>query len=704
MTQTATLVASPRRSEAASRFREDIEGMRAIAVLFVVLWHAGVPFLGGGFIGVDVFFVISGFLMTAMLYRGLRDNGKINLLDFYARRIKRLLPASGLALVVILLASYLFLPASRLGAIALDALFAGLYVVNWRFSETSVDYLAQTDSASPVQHFWSLSVEEQFYIFWPIIVAALGYLVVRRYISAHKALLLALSVSVAASLAWSIYMTEIDPARAYFVTATRIWELGLGGVVAVSLVGVARIGRLVSAIFAWLGLAAILASGVVYTTEMSFPGWIALAPTVGAALLIAFSPQAGSLGPAPLLSRKALVWLGSISYSWYLWHWPVIVIGSQLITDGTRAATVPEGVALAALSILPAWLSLRFVENPLRRAQWTNVSLGNVYFLGLLITSLVVATSMILALTARHPEPYAASAIGAAAGIADGRDDKPVGAQTLGDDPNSSPNAMPVDQVEHINPAPAVANRVVQPHRRCHSNLDSSEFRVCELGVPGANTTVAIMGDSHAGQWVAPAIAVAKRNGWGVRAATKGACPLVDAELTTAEGADYVSCREWYESAMEWLTGVDAPDVLLLSHSNYKQFAAEGLASFEAGEIRTIDRIRDAGVSVALIRDTPYPGVNVAECVEANVESLRRCVLEKSEVLSRRDSVQPQVASQTGVPVIDLTDWICPGSTCPPVIGNTLVWRDSNHLSLQYALSLVDELERQLVPVVTGAG
>lgn len=688
-----------------SKFRLDIEGLRAIAVVFVVIWHAGVPQLPGGFIGVDVFFVISGFLMTGILYRELLNSGRIHFLEFFARRVKRLIPASALTIAVTMVAAWVVLSASRVLEIAYDAIAAMLYVVNWRLADGSVDYFAQDQSASPLQHFWSLSVEEQFYIFWPLLLGAVAVLVAWGLCTPRVGITAALSLIFVSSLAWSFFYTESNAGRAYFVTTTRLWELALGGLVAVALVHRSSFPRVLAAVLSWLGLGAVLAAGLVFTTEMPFPGWIALVPTLGTAALIAFTPSAGTAGPGKILSLRSMTWLGSISYSLYLWHWPVIILGAAAITSSARQITVTEGLLLAAASVLPAWLSLKYVENPVRRSEWTNERQANTFFMALFATAVPLALAMTMAVSIRSIEPIrqAQSAPAAFSSSASEREADLVGAELLRPDPATSTAGEVRDAVDSIYPRPSDAAASLPPHQRagCHTDIESDTFQVCAYGELDSDFSMMVAGDSHAAQWVSALTEVAKREGWRLEVATKSTCPLTAASISLANVGNYEACTRWNESAMSYLEGPDRPDVLVHTNSVYTTAVQGGEEAFIKGGIEVIERARAAGVKVVALRDTPRPSVNVAECVEANQSSLSACAFDRAGSLAASDQSQAMMVSATNISRIDLTDWICPRDSCAPVIGGILVWRDSNHLTNEYSRTLATPLAEEITRVVS---
>ena len=322
----------------AADFRPDIQGLRALAVSLVLLFHLWPNRLGGGYIGVDIFFAISGFLITSHLVAHPPRNAR-GLAEFWGRRIRRLLPASLLVLFSTIVVSRLIAPETQWANTARDVRAATLYALNWRLAGNSVDYLASENASSPVQHFWSLSVEEQFYLIWPILILGLMLWALRSQRDQLRTAFAGLAVVVAASLAYSIYETANDPPLAYFVTPTRIWELGIDG---------------------------ILYAAFFYTGATPFPGWQAAIPVLGCALLIGIGPGVRPLLTDRILANRPAQWLGDISYSVYLWHWPMIVILPAV--SGDHLGLLDKVVIIAA-SLLLAALTKAHVEDRFRRQR-----------------------------------------------------------------------------------------------------------------------------------------------------------------------------------------------------------------------------------------------------------------------------------------------------------------------------------------------
>lgn len=682
-----------RRAKQTDAFRPDIEGLRCIAVLFVLIWHAGVPWLPGGFVGVDVFFVISGFLMTTILHREMlaTKHGKVDVWAFYGRRARRLIPASAVTLVTTALATFLILPETRWRDIGFDVAAAGGYVVNWVLADRAVDYLERGTAPSPILHFWSLSIEEQFYIFLPVLLVVLAWIVQKVGRSLTVTTFAVMAVIAAMSLAWSIYYTDVDPGRAYFVTTTRLWELALGGLVALSMPLMQKLPTVIAAAAAWIGVAGIAATGLLLTTTIPFPGAIALVPTVSTAIVIAAGPSAGPHGPVRIFNNKPVQWIGGCSYSLYLWHWPVLIIGGYYITDGLRDITMLEGVVLVTMSVLPAWLSLRYIENPVRNSTIMLDSVRNsmtLAFFGI-VTSLIAGLSLAMAVPKAPPTGYVSQYVPPG-----GVEGKPVGAEVLVPDPLTSPAGIMVDFVKTITPSPQAAPDDNPPlyANGCHLPRDqvTPNWDACTYGDTESDVTVVLTGDSKAAQWMPALQAIASERGWKLVVSTKSACPFLSVAVRY-EDQPYDQCVAWNREVQDYLAR-EKPAAVILSYGNYGWAALrrpELIAAAESSWGPVIDR----GTSVAVIRDSPQSPVNLPECVAAHLDRLTACATPRNDALKDRDWSQPDlVAAVPGAQLVDMTDWICPAELCAPVIGGVLVYRDNEHLTATYSRSLAGPL------------
>jgi peptidoglycan/LPS O-acetylase OafA/YrhL len=360
-------------------FRPDVEGLRAIAIASVVAYHVGLPIARGGFVGVDVFFVISGFLITGLLVREVTSTAHVSLSRFWARRARRLLPAATLVLAVVAFASYVVIPAIDHQSTGIDITASALYVSNMRFAAQATDYLASDAAPSPVLHFWSLGVEEQFYVLWPLLILALAWFGVRRArargLRVHRGqLAIALALLGIASFALSLWLTHAVEPWAFFGMPTRAWEFAVGGLVSIGAVELSRLSGPLRRGIGLVGAVVLLGSIVLLTSDVPYPGTAALWPVLGTAALIVAgtTPRDRTVGVARALSVGAMRWLGRLSYSWYLWHWPALV----LTTAALGVLATPVMLVVALLALVPAYAAYRWIERPLHHSPALVASSG----------------------------------------------------------------------------------------------------------------------------------------------------------------------------------------------------------------------------------------------------------------------------------------------------------------------------------------
>ncbi|MCI0689542.1 MAG: acyltransferase [Sporichthyaceae bacterium] len=689
-TMTRPVPMEPSRTDAIPErgFRGDVEGLRAVAVGLVLLYHAGLAFVPGGFVGVDVFFVISGFLITGLLVKELRRTGRISLVGFYARRAKRLLPATAAVLIATAALVITFVPRLYWSQLGEDIVASALYAVNWQLAERSVDYLAEDSGASPVQHFWSLAVEEQYYLVWPVLLLLVTWWARSRGRSITGSLWVGLAVVGIPSLLWSIYLTSYEPARAFFVTTTRMWELAIGAAVAITASQLARIPQVVAIVLGWAGLLAIALSGLVYTVGTPWPGYAAALPTLGAAAVIATGVAAGRHGPVKLLGTSPFLWVGALSYSLYLWHWPLIVIA----THHWGELSVERGLLVAAISVIPAWLTYRLIENPFRYSPAISRSPRLALSLGANATLIGVLAGILVVVAVPAASSPAANSPGAA---------------VLSDDPRDDPAGLALNRVESITPDPLFAREDVPSIHRdnCQQNEAASEALVCIRGAEQGATTVAVVGDSKVVQWLPALEELAGRNDWKLVIYAKSGCAFADAITTAPSRAEpYHSCVSWNQNVLSALFA-DKPDYLITSQGKAQALVNGEPAGPTAARKALADGLRarwmqlvDAGIGVVVIRDTPWPRMQVDLCVSEHLDNLTACTYEREKGMTGGGGPTQLAALEgsRGVNFIDLNDAICPAERCPPVIGNVLVYRQGSHITATFARSLAPRLEAAL--------
>ena len=640
-----------------------MEGLRAVAVVAVLLYHAGVPFAGGGYVGVDVFFVISGFLITGLLVRELEKTKTVSLARFYSRRAKRLLPLTVVVLAVVAVVSWLLFDPVRMEEVSLGIVAAGLYFMNWLLAARAADYFAAGLEASPVQHFWTLAVEEQFYLVWPVLILTAAWWSRRTGLGLRPVLAAAFALVVVSSLAYSVYSTQAQAGAAYFSTLTRGWELALGGLLA--LVPTSRVGllpRTAAGVMAAAGLAAIAFATLRFNDDTLFPGHAALVPTLGTAAIIAAGLATTPAGPSRLLTLGPVRHIGRISYSWYLWHWPPLVFAAAI----WGKLSPLEGVAVLAASYVPALLTNRLVEKPFLHSRRLSRFPRKALALGGACTAASVALGLaLLALTPTVPEAPEGEVAGAAA---------------LRDSYSLQESA------KAVNPTPREAEKKENRPRMyadgCHLDLEEKRSPECVYGNPSSQTTVVLFGDSHAMQWFPALEELAKERDWRLVGFSKSACPPARISVySTGLRREYRECEEWRERTIGRILQEENPDLIVTSTLNRYRAREDGKgldgdANNEAvveGYVSTLEKLRSSGAPVAVIEDVPRPEKNVPECVSRSLDNLQNCAFPRDKALEE-PRINARAAEEVGgATLVDPTPVVCPEETCPAVIGDALV-------------------------------
>lgn len=660
-----------------------MQGLRAIAVLLVVLYHFWPGRLPGGYVGVDVFFVISGFLITGHLMRELTATGTVRLGQFWARRARRLLPASLLVLLVCALvaASPYLMPISGLQREVSEIVASTFYVENWYLAFTSADYLNHAGDPSMVQHYWSLSLEEQFYVIWPLLMLLAAWIGVKFFRGARRrAVLWTLGVVSAASFVFCVVFTITDPAPAYFHTFGRMWEFGLGA--AIALVPALRVRDAVgSFLLGWAGIIALVYTAFRFDATTPFPGYAALLPALGAAAVIAASDARRWWYPTRVLSIRPMRFTGDISYSLYLWHWPLIIIAPSVPFWGL---TIYHRVALLVICFVLAWLTKRFVEDPMR--SWRELTRRPAR------TTLWAALAAMVLVAGTAGGAWAVNAPAYREGVqqlAELRADPPAcfGAAAILD-----ADCAGVDTGDTILPAPGFAGVDRPLDEQCFVQLNDARPVSCTFGSEAADApTVALIGDSHAFQLLSTFQRIADDNGWRLVTYFKGACPWNDTPLATP-GAFGDACTEWRDAVGRALAD-DAPDVVFTSALATTPYASAGFdSSYDAavaGYRAAWSSMTDAGVPVVTVVDNPVWETDPNKCLRTR--DVAACDGPRADVLVENDPLRGAAEGQPGVALLDFTDVYCDETACSPVVGGATVYRDQDHLTVTFADSLAPQ-------------
>ena len=696
-------------------FRADIEGLRAVAVLAVVLFHAAVPGLGGGFVGVDVFFVISGFLITGLLWREVSSTGSVRLRSFYGARARRLLPASAAVGVVTMAASAILLPPLQARPAISDGIASALYVSNYQFVLRGVDYFAMHVTASPFLHYWSLGVEEQFYLVWAPMLLGTVWLIrlarrARRRPDAQVAkrpFVVLLAVIAVVSFALSFLASYILPAAAFYSLPTRAWQLAIGGLIALTAVGWQRLSPRLAAVTGWTGLAMILLACVWLSPTTLYPGTAALLPTVGAALVIGAGCATPNQGGGRLLGLAPMRAIGRISYSWYLWHWPVLVLAPFLLG---HQLGLPARIAAALLSGGLAWLTLRYLENPLRFAPkiknsaWRSLGLGA----GATLIAVCVGLGLLRVLPApvghgppAKPLEFTATTVppGSSMEAYDAAVRQTFAQVQTAIAASADTSSVPANLAPPL--GGTFAEKKALSFGGCLRGPFDSGQPECAMGDTSSSTTVALVGDSHAAMWAPAFQQVATQRGWRLELLAKGACPLLEIRITNPMSrlADHFEhCGQWRAEILDRLHN-ERPKLIVLSlwHGYGTDEALSGYRAFDdawiGGFTRLIQRLRATGAQVLVLGPIPDPQFHVPVCLSGYLDDVAACTPTRASAVNESGiAAEAQATHVGGAQYVDTTDLFCTPERCPVIVGNTLVYVDENHMTLEYS--------RALAPVV----
>lgn len=679
-----------------SGFRTDIQALRALAVSLVVLNHLWPARLTGGYVGVDVFFVISGFLITSHLTKELMHSGRIRLSSFYARRVRRLMPAALSVLAFVLVGVWVFLPFTRWTEAVHEVIGSIFYVENWLLAARAVDYSAMNQSATVVQHYWSLSVEEQFYLAWPVVLILLALAARCRGWRTESVLFLGVCTVGILSLIYSTYFTFVAPNQAYFATPVRVWEFCLGAIVAQ--IGLSRkMPRFLRNVVALLGLVLIFSAALKFDKYTSFPSWTALLPAGGAALVI-FAGSAGTkLWHDRVSSARVVQFIGNVSYSLYLWHWPLIVMAPFVLRS--ELSTLSK-TGVLVLAILLAWVTKGAIED-----RWltkkTGARLNRKTFLSTL-TAMIAITLAALGLSALAGQKEEATKV-AAASLSSG---PCYGPNAVDEQGCADPFAQPVAQ-----PDMGTANEYFARPADCPS--DGNTLRDDPAGSPTicdfsagteAPKTVWLVGDSHAQQWQAAVFELARRNHWILKWSYFGACPIVDARYVGYEGqaadpATVQACERWSRAVVRAIEA-DAPARVFVSMYASGEKIDDGTArgqveQFRDGLRRDWQRLVNLGIRVSPIYDPPLNApVRNVDCLSLNADDPLTCAADTSLALPD-DPMRLAVEAMASPLVngIDMTKYFCRGSECFAAVGGVPIYFDKDHLNKELVELLVPEFQ-----------
>ncbi|WP_423458058.1 acyltransferase family protein [Ottowia sp. VDI28] len=630
-------------------FRPDIEGLRAIAVLLVIGAHFAIPGLSAGFIGVDVFFVISGYLITGILVRERENTGRIALTRFYANRLRRLLPALATMLIISSALAFKLLPEAQNVAHSQAAAMAALWVSNIYFAFADVDYFAAETSGNAFLHTWSLGVEEQFYLVWPLLI-----ILALRWAkgSSPKSALTALFAGIAVlSLGASLLASQTSPIIGFYMMPTRAWQFAAGALV--WLLSRQRApSQFQAKALGWSGILLLVMALIVIGPQTSYPGVAALLPTMATCALLWAGVSADgqrTTSPSALFSLAPMQAIGRLSYAWYLWHWPILVIGENLLPiKGNANNTV---LAIAA-SLLAAMLTHRLIENPIRYGRPARAK--NKWQIGLALFSMVILNSQLLRWNTYTQDQLTAS---------------------KGDIYTQAAADMPI----------------IYQHG-CDDWYQSSELKPCLYGKADAEKTAVLLGDSIGAQWFPTLTAMLDDRQWKIIVLTKSSCPMVDEPFFYQRiGREYTECAIWRDKAIEWLK-TQKVDRLFVGGTASSAFTDD---QWTEGTRRLLDKLSSGATAIYLIEANPALGFNGPSCLRQhqtqtgndsvcpstadNTSYARVSALLKSVVST------PSDARRSKANWIETSSLVCPAGKCRAIQNGVIVFRDSQHLTATFA-------------------
>jgi peptidoglycan/LPS O-acetylase OafA/YrhL len=667
------------------KFRPDIEGLRAIAVLCVVIAHSGIG-LHSGFIGVDIFFVISGFLITRHIFLEAIKTNTISLAQFYARRILRILPASMFVLLCTLLASFIWLSPLQFLNYATDALWATFSAFNYRLAIDGTDYFNTTTIPTPFQHYWSLCVEEQFYFIWPLIMLVLAKLFSKKSYFGNivSAVLL---VIIAVSLYLSYTITISSQPWAYFGLHTRAWQMAIGALLAVNIQKFANLPSRFASVLSWIGFGGLMYALATFTETTPYPSLWAVIPTLSTTLVVATGVNLNKASFESVFGGSIFQYIGKISYSWYLVHWPIMVI---FLLAGERNNFVDQ-IASIVISFFVAVVHYYIIENPIRHNVAIKSKLKNTYILGLCL--LLIAGSIsggLVYLKTKNLESKTNSQNSSE------QQKAIIPDKTIDTEANLFKKIEEATKLKELpqnleNPLETIEKDKVNGCISLKEEVEINEKSICLKGDNTFTKTIAIIGDSHAHQWLDSIFKIAEKNKYKVATYTKSACPILD--IKSIDGTlkrDYTECYSWREEVLKRMAKLK-PDIIIHTGIIYKESSPEKYREM-------IQKFQSITKNVIQIVDNPQPQANLSECLVKNTNDITKCNFDTKKGLNgktQRDA-EIQVAKELGIQIVDTLPWFCDKDICPAIIDNIAVYRDNSHITNTYAKYLTNVLEQRL--------
>jgi len=650
--------------------RLDIQGLRAIAIILVVLSHTGVEIFAGGFVGVDIFFVLSGYLISRLLIFEYKKTEHIKLGSFFAKRLKRLLPSLVLMVSFVTLGASLFLSNYEYILQMSSSLFAATWTSNLYFALTSIDYFSQLQTKDMFLHTWSLGVEEQFYLAWPLLLLFIfTFIVIKpRYTAFHTQLLIVLAIIVVISLSLSLYWSVHQPLWSFYFMPSRVWQFSLGAWIFIwfdrPTFQSNNLSSLEEKKYEWLvssGLFLVILSAILLKPDMVYPSYWALFPSIGAALIIASGSFTARQKTKHMLAQPALVWIGDRSYSWYLWHWPILILGGAI---GLKANIVDTTV-LVLLSLLLSMLSYRWVELPFWKGNLSHYSPLKTILLSILIM-LVTVIAVLQQLNNKNPQKESTSFNW----ISKARVDMPL-IYSAG----------------------------------CDAWYQNADVRPCLVGAPDAPKLAILLGDSIGAQWFSLLPEIFKSPQWRIQVLTKSACAIVNVDYFYSRiGKNYSVCSQWRNASLDYISKLK-PDIVIVGSAADYEFSKQQWIN---GSKQVFSRLSKVSKKVVIIPGTPKLSFDGPSCLTKTYknkqqgnkffnQNLCREVLTSNQARDVSQYLKQAAKGLQNVSLLDLNELVCPQNFCAALSkDNMVIFRDNQHLTDTFVRAQVSSVLRKL--------
>ena len=658
--------------EAKREFRNEIQGLRATASVLIAVYHIWFNRVSGG---VDVFFVVSGFLIIGSLTREVESKQRVALGAYYTRIARRIFPLAYVVLGVAIVGTWFFVSRVYWEDVFDGIRAASAYLANVFFASTSVEYLGQDANTSPVQHFWAMSIQGQFYLFAPLCIVSVAYMARRSGASARSFVVWMLLLVTLASFVYSVIATPLEPAPMYFNSFARVWEFGVGGLLAL-VAAQFTFSRRSAAVMAWVGAVVVFGNAAVIH-DIAFPGYIALVPVAGAVLVVLAGQTAAPSMPIRVLGTKPLVRLGDYSYGFFLWHWPLLIFGK--LHFNADSVSLVGGVAILLGALVLSGVTYHVVEAPflrLRKGERKIPTAKEFAVLGVSLVLVLGATSVL--------QNQVSNDVNANDDATDNVNAKPK-AEVLA---NVVASQL-FDPLLPLRPDPLVAD-----DDRGQTRIDgcflkdksTSRVEICSYGDPNG-PTVALVGGSHSLHWFSAVQAAAVTHKWDLQVIVKVTCryeQIID-----------TSCGRWVGNTEQHL--LDNPPDLVITTATIGSKRQERVPE---GYLERWNVLSNANIPILAIRDTPWFPYSIPACVDANRSNPNICAMGRSELLL---NVNPAIAATTGIKnmyLADFTDYLCDETLCYAVINNVVTYRDRDHLTSTFTSQLGTVMEEKLLEIL----